>query len=74
MISSSLLSKIGMDVYSVSLRMIWDAVGTLRAPKVKGSPFFWAARRPDLLWKEVSDYRCRREWEAGSALRGMQHF
>lgn len=31
-------------MHSVSLRMIWDAVGTLRAPKMKGSPFFWAAK------------------------------
>lgn len=46
MISSSLFRKIDMNVYSVksSLGMIWNAMGTLKAPKIKGAHFFWAAR------------------------------
>lgn len=60
-------------MYSVSLRMIWDAMGTLRAPEIKGSPFFWAARDTRLPLEAGEGLQTQREWRAGSALRGMQY-
>lgn len=37
--------------------MIWDAMGTPRAPESNGDPFCQAAR--DLLWKCMSEHRER---------------
>lgn len=37
-------------MHSVALRMLWDAVGTLRAPKVNGAPFSGQQGAPEFLW------------------------